>query len=62
MLLYEDVAYFAQTWGLVFLVALFAAALTYAMWPRNADKFERAARVPLDRDDEDELELWGERQ
>jgi cytochrome c oxidase cbb3-type subunit 4 len=48
---YESVAAFAQTWGLVFLVAMFAAVLAYALWPGNKDKFEAAARSPLEEDE-----------
>lgn len=44
---YEDASYFAQTWGLVFLVVLFAGALFYALRPRNRDLFRRAAQSPL---------------
>ena len=45
---YENVAYFAETWGLVFLVALFVAVLVYVFWPGNRGKFERAAHRPLE--------------
>jgi len=52
---YQDVARFSQTWGLVFLVILFAVAVTYALWPKNKEKFDRAARMPL-RDEQEEDE------
>lgn len=45
---YSQVVYFAKTWGLVFGVVLFAAAVAYALWPSSADRFRRAARMPLD--------------
>jgi cytochrome c oxidase cbb3-type subunit IV len=45
---YEDVAHFAQTAGLVLLVALFVAAAAFALWPGNRARFQRAARLPLD--------------
>ena len=45
---FESVSYFAQTWGLVFLVVLFAGVLIYALWPRNREIFRRAARSPLE--------------
>ena len=48
---YNTVAHFAQTWGLVLLVVLFAIAVAYACWPSNRDKFHRAARMPLDDDE-----------
>ena len=47
---YHDVAAFAQTWGLVYLCALFAGVLVYALWPGNREKFKRAARQPLQED------------
>jgi cytochrome c oxidase cbb3-type subunit 4 len=49
---YESAAQFAQTWGLVYAVALFCGALAYALWPRNKSTFDRAARMPLDGEDE----------
>jgi cytochrome c oxidase cbb3-type subunit IV len=45
---YETATHFAQTWGLVYAFALFAAILAYALWPANKTKFDRAARAPLD--------------
>ena len=47
---YEAMAGFAQTWGLSFLVVLFLAAVGYALWPRNREKFRRAATRPLQED------------
>ena len=47
---YTDLAAFAKTWGLVYLVIMFAVVLVYALWPRNKEKFDRAARMPLDED------------
>ena len=47
---YESVSYFAQTWGLVYLVVLFAAVLVYALRPGNRKKFEDAARIPFKED------------
>ena len=48
---YENVAYFAETWGLVFLVVLFVGVLVYVFWPGNRDKFKRAAHRPLEDED-----------
>lgn len=48
---YAEVTAFAQSWGLLVLLALFAAALVYAFWPGNRRKFERASRAPLEEDD-----------
>jgi cytochrome c oxidase cbb3-type subunit IV len=47
---YEQVAHFAATYGLIYLVVLFAVALAYAFWPSNKEKFENAARLPLEED------------
>ena len=48
--MYETLSSFAQTWGLIGFVALFAGVLVYALWPKNQDKFDDAARVPLEDD------------
>lgn len=45
---YEQATHFAQTWGLVLLAACFGLAVIYAIWPGNKDKFDRAARSPLE--------------
>jgi len=45
--MYERLANFAQTGGLVYFLVIFAAALTYALWPKNQQKFDEAARLPL---------------
>ena len=50
---YEQSVHFAQTWGLVILVALSVLVAAYALWPGNQAKFDRAARAPLQEDDQD---------
>jgi len=45
--MYEILSSFAQTWGMLLFVALFLGALTYALWPKNQDRFDRAAHAPL---------------
>ena len=45
---YEQAAHFAQTSGLLLLGFCFALAVIYALWPGNKNKFERAARSPLE--------------
>jgi len=47
---YAEVAEFARSWGLVYLVVLFAIVLFRALRPRNRKKFEEAARIPLRED------------
>ena len=46
--MYEILSSFAQTGGLIYFVLMFAGALTYALWPRNQEKFDAAARLPLE--------------
>ncbi len=50
---YENLAGFAQTWGLLYFVAIFVAVVIYAYSPRNRARFERAALLVL-KDDEEE--------
>jgi|TARA_B100000315_G_C14281048_1_gene453053 cytochrome c oxidase cbb3-type subunit 4 len=50
MMTYETVSAFAQTYGLVYLFVLFIGVLVYALWPSNRERFERAARMPLQED------------
>jgi cytochrome c oxidase cbb3-type subunit 4 len=48
---YETLASFAQTWGLLYFVAIFVGVVIYAYTPKNKAKFDEAARVIL-RDEE----------
>ena len=45
--MYEALSSFAQTGGLIYFVLMFLGALLYALWPRNQDTFDHAARMPL---------------
>ncbi|MBT3306987.1 MAG: cbb3-type cytochrome c oxidase subunit 3 [Alphaproteobacteria bacterium] len=47
---FQDVSYFAQTWGLVYLVILFIGMLIYALRPGAKKKFEDAAQIPFKED------------
>lgn len=47
---YMALAHFAQTWGLVYFVAMFLAVLVYALNPRRKQQFDEAARLPLKED------------
>jgi cytochrome c oxidase cbb3-type subunit 4 len=47
---YQLAASFAQTGGLIYFIAMFAAVAVYALWPRNRSRFEEAARMPLSED------------
>ncbi|MEO1321398.1 MAG: cbb3-type cytochrome c oxidase subunit 3 [Pseudomonadota bacterium] len=46
--MYESLASFAQTGGLIYFVVMFLGALAYALWPRNQKTFDAAARMPLE--------------
>jgi cytochrome c oxidase cbb3-type subunit 4 len=45
--MYEAWSSFAQTWGMVYFVAIFLAAIVYALWPSKQKTFSRAARLPM---------------
>lgn len=47
---YETVAKLAQQGGSVYFALIFLAGLVYALWPRNKDAFDQAARLPFDED------------
>lgn len=47
---YEGVAGTTQVIALIFFIVLFAAVLVYVFWPGNKKRFERAARLPLEKD------------
>jgi len=42
---------FAKSYGLFYLLAMAAAALVYACWPANKDRFDKAARDIIDDED-----------
>lgn len=48
---YETVARIAQQAGTVYFVLIFVAASAHALWPKNRDKFQKAARLPLEEED-----------
>ena len=43
---YRALAEFAQTWGLVYFVAVFVVVLIYALWPSRQRQFDEDARIP----------------
>lgn len=47
---YQTLAEFAQTWALVYFVAVFLAVLIYALWPSRQRQFDEDARIPLRED------------
>jgi cytochrome c oxidase cbb3-type subunit 4 len=48
--MYAFLAGVAQSIGLVYFMAVFLAVCAYALWPRNRERFERAASTPLRED------------
>jgi len=44
---FQDASYFSQTYGLLYLFVMFLIVVVYALWPRNKDKFDDAANIPL---------------
>ncbi len=47
---YRALAEFAQSWGLLYFVAVFLLVLAYALWPSRQREFDEASRVPLRED------------
>jgi len=47
---YQALAEFAQTWGLLYFLALFIVTLLYAFWPSLQGQFDESARLPLRED------------
>ena len=47
---YSTLAQFAQTWGLLYFIAIFAAVVIYALWPSRKAKYDELARLPLRED------------
>ena len=57
-MIYETLSSFAQTWGLIYFVAIFAAAVAYALWPSNRETFHRAANLPaMEKEQDDDRPL-----
>ena len=54
-LTYEAVAMFAQQGGTIYFGLIFAGGLTYALWPRHKEAFNRLAQLPLEDDEIDHV-------
>lgn len=54
-LTYEAVARFAQQGGSLYFAAVFIAGLTYALWPKHKEAFDRLAHLPLEEDESDHV-------
>jgi cytochrome c oxidase cbb3-type subunit 4 len=51
---YQAATVLSQTVALVLFVCLFVAIVVYVFWPGNKKKFDEAAQVPLENNDEPE--------
>jgi cytochrome c oxidase cbb3-type subunit 4 len=47
---YAFLAGIAQQLGVVFFMTIFLGIVAYAIWPKNRDKFDAAAEIPLKED------------
>jgi cytochrome c oxidase cbb3-type subunit 4 len=45
---YDTLRHFADSWGLLFMMAIFIAAIVIVLLPGARQSAERAARIPLD--------------
>lgn len=45
---FQEISIFSQTYGLVYLFVLFLIVVAYALWPKNKDKFDKAANIPFE--------------
>ncbi len=48
---YEELVWFAKTFGLFYFIAMSAIVLLYVYWPSNRREFDRAAASILEKDD-----------
>jgi cytochrome c oxidase cbb3-type subunit IV len=47
---YDNAVAISQIAALIFFVVLFLGVVAYVFWPGNKKRFERDARIPLERD------------
>ncbi|MGQ7794579.1 cbb3-type cytochrome c oxidase subunit 3 [Faunimonas sp. B44] len=48
---HDTVVGFSKSWGLFYLIALAIGVLVYTFWPSNRERFNRAKKDILDKDD-----------
>ena len=58
---YESASTFSQVAAMIIFIALFIGVILYVFWPSNKKKFDDAAKLPLEKED-DEPEQDGGRQ
>ncbi|MEE9590365.1 MAG: cbb3-type cytochrome c oxidase subunit 3 [Hyphomicrobiaceae bacterium] len=51
---YDQVASITQVAALLLFIALFVGVLVYTFWPGNKARFDRASRLPLEQDTDQE--------
>jgi len=51
---YEQVSGITQVAALLFFIALFVGVVIYAFWPGNKKRFEKDAKIPLQKDSDQE--------
>lgn len=49
---HETLVAISKTYGLFYMIGIFAGAVIYALWPSNQEKFDNAANSVLLEDDE----------
>lgn len=49
---YDTLRHFADTWGLVALLAIFLIAFAFALRPGAGETYRRLAKIPLNEDGE----------
>lgn len=49
---YDAMRHFADTWGLIMLVAMFAGALIFVLRPGSSETYARLSALPLDGEEE----------
>jgi cytochrome c oxidase cbb3-type subunit 4 len=47
---YENVAHFAQSWGLLYFFLVFVAVVVFVMRPSSKKRYEDISRLPLSED------------
>jgi len=52
---YDTIAHVVKLGGTVFFTGFFTITILYALWPKNKSRFDRAAQLPLLRDDAPEI-------
>lgn len=49
---HETLVEAAKSWGLFYLIAFSICVIVYTFWPTNRDRFDRAKKAILDKDDQ----------